>query len=261
MAITICSWNMNGWRSCVKNGSLEQLLRTHSPDIVCLQELKLSSTNTIDTTSFVKDLGYNHIANIDPSRPGYSGTAILYKKNLHISQIETYPFEGRIICLKLTNGLTILNVYTPNSGQNGTPRLDYRITEWDPAFRKIVAQISKNKKILICGDLNVARTHKDVANSSKKHKQAGYTPQERASFEKLLTDTKLVDLWRYFHTDEVQYTYWSYLGKSRERNVGWRIDYFLTNENTSKFKNCHIVHDHHGSDHAPLSVKMLVDLH
>lgn len=245
----VITWNVNGWRSMLKNDHLINLVKAEKPDIICLQETKLNEKTHIEFE------GYEVFENT-ASRPGYSGTAILYKPSVvtaHAVRFKKNKTEGRI-CMMEFEKFCLVNVYTPNSGQQGLKRLEYRTNYWDRQFTKVIDQIKK--KVIIVGDLNVARTEQDIANPKTNRRSAGFTDEERNSFERILKELKLVDVWRTEHPDKVQYSFWSNFHRARERNVGWRIDYVLTDK--MKIQNCRILDHVMGSDHAPIVFEIVL---
>ena len=174
------------------------------------------------------------------SKPGYSGTAIFSKKKpinvtYGISELDdTFDDEGRVITLEF-NEYFLINVYTANSGE-GLKRIDYRIKTWDTYFRNYVKSLSKKKPIIITGDLNVAHHEIDLHSPKTNKKSAGFTPEERESFTKLLNEVNLVDTYRNLYPEKIEYSYWTYLANSRSKNKGWRIDYFLISKNKLSYK-------------------------
>lgn len=253
----IISWNVNGWRALLKKEHLHNLIQVENPDVLCLQETK------INTSVVIEYPGYNVFQHTDPSRPGYSGTAILYKEGLKPIGFKKNKTEGRIICAEFED-FYLINVYTPNSGEN-LQRLDYRVNEWDKGFTTFIKSLHLNnfkdfkdfKQVIVVGDLNVARTVKDIKNAKGNMRGAGFTIDERHSFENLLKETQMVDVWRDRNPDKEQYSYFSYLGNARERNAGWRIDYVLTNSKFIKnVKKCEILDKVLGSDHVPLVLEI-----
>ena len=240
----IISWNINGWNAMMKKEDFYNMIKQHDPDILCLQEIKLNKKKPLR----IQLENYNVFENIS-DKPGYSGTAILYKKEIKAT-FDKNDFEGRICTMK-TNDFTLINVYTPNSGQD-LKRLKYRVEEWDPAFSKMLQTIDNH--LIVVGDLNVARTENDIANPKGNKRNAGFTQEERESFENILKETNLTDVWRETHRNQTQYTFWSYFGKARDKNIGWRIDYILSNE-SKKIKEIEILDQIKGSDHAPIYLK------
>ena len=159
--------------------------------------------------------------------------------------------EGRVITLEFKDYF-LVHVYTPNSGQE-LKRLDYRVNTWDKAFRKYIKRLNKKKNIIVCGDLNVARNEIDIANPKNNRKNAGFTIEERESFEKLLKRCNLIDTFRHINDDMIKYSYWSYRFRARTNNKGWRIDYFLVSKKMiKKVKKSDIMITIMGSDHAPV---------
>lgn len=259
----IIAWNVNGLRSLMKTTNLDKLLSEYNPDIFCIGETKLSCPY---------DLIENEIAEKYPkykyrywspckTRGGYSGTAIFSKKKpISVSyglihENKQIDDEGRVITLELKN-YYVIHVYTPNSGQ-ALNRLAWRTTVWDTAFKNYINELQKLKSVIVCGDLNVAHQPIDLKNPKTNTKTAGFTDEERNSFSKILLDCKLVDSYRTLNLEKVEYSYWSYMRKSREKNVGWRIDYFLISEkNKNKIKKSDILTEIMGSDHAPILLKI-----
>ena len=240
----IITWNINGWNAMSKKPDMFEMVEKYDPDIICLQEIKLNKSKKlrIDIDGYAS---FEHIGD----KPGYSGTAILYKSGMTDLELSKEEIEGRICILK-TKLFTLVNVYTPNSGEN-LDRLQFRVEDWDGRFTKLLKQ-QETPHLIVVGDLNVARTENDIANPKSNIRNAGFTTFECNSFEEILRDTKLTDTWREQHPDETKgYTYWSYRGRARERNTGWRIDYVLSNK-PKKIKNTTIMKDVHGSDHAPV---------
>lgn len=247
----LVTWNVNGWRSVVRKGAMDALLERDAPDVLCLQEVKLSSPKDLEAWADAR--GYDAHVHLG-ERKGYSGTATLVRRERlakRVRSVERWGDEGRVVVLRLDD-LTIVNVYTPNSGERALERLDYRVEEWDPAFRRMVAAKRRSGgDLLVVGDLNCARTERDVDKPERKARSAGFTDRERESFEKLLKEGALEDAWRRRHPDEIAYSYWSYRTRARERDVGWRIDYVLTSD-MRRVIECDILKEQTGSDHAPV---------
>ena len=243
----IITWNINGFVSTTKSGHLQDLIKDQTPDIVCLQEIKIN--NKVDMN--ISD-EYNVYTNYDPNRPGYSGTAIMYKKNIDINKFRKNKTEGRLISMEFDD-MVLINVYVPNSGDK-LKRLDYRVNDWDVKFKKFLQDVEK--PIIVVGDMNVARTELDLKNPKTNKKTAGFTKEERASFEDLLKTCKLRDVWREMHPTKEEYTFWSYFRDARARNIGWRLDYVLTNLKQTKKMTCKILREVYGSDHAPVLFEM-----
>lgn len=236
----IITWNVNGWRSMLKHDHFVKLVEEHNPDIICLQETKLNSKTHIEFPNYKV---YENTA----ERPGYSGTAILYKDSISFVKMKKNKTEGRT-CMMEFDTFVLVNVYTPNSGE-GLRRLDYRVNYWDKRFLEVLKDIKK--PVVVVGDLNVARTEKDIKNAKSNERTAGYTKEERVSFEQLLTERGLKDVWREQNPQvDNKYTYWSNFHNARARNIGWRIDYVLTDK--INVKRCTILDKVMGSDHAPI---------
>ena len=247
------SWNVNGLRASVNKGFLDFVHNIDS-DFFCVQETKLQEDQ------IELDLpGYEQYWN-SAKKKGYSGTAI-FTKHEPLSVVygigaEDHDQEGRMITLEY-DSFFLTNVYTPNS-QRGLARLDYRMT-WDDAFREFVSDLSNQKPVIICGDLNVAHKEIDLKNPSTNRKNAGFTDEERSKFSELL-EAGFIDTYRHFYPDKTDaYTWWSYFSNARERNIGWRIDYFLVSEALEAKLVDALIHDQiRGSDHCP--VELLITL-
>ena len=242
----LASWNVNGLRACLKKG-FEAILE-HDFDIIGLQETKMQP----DQADFSFD-GYEMIWN-SAEKKGYSGTLVLTKhKPLNVSfgmNIPEHDKEGRIITLEYDK-FFFMTVYTPNS-QRGLLRLDYRM-KWEDDFRAFLHGFKK--PVIVCGDLNVAHKEIDLTHPKSNVKNAGFTPEERAKMTELL-DSGFVDTYRLMYPDKKEaYTWWSYMGQSRAKNVGWRIDYFLVNESSKDHvKEALIYPEIMGSDHCPVGL-------
>lgn len=258
----IIAWNVNGLRAIMKTNYLYDMIENEKPSILCLGEIKIS-TPFIDTHNEIKNkikqFKY-YFWHPSKTRGGYSGTAIFTKKKPvaeHYGLIDDdnkdIDDEGRVICLEYEK-FYLVHVYTPNSGAS-LERLNYRVKTWDPAFRNYIAKLQKKKATIVCGDLNTARNELDICNPKTNLKSAGYTKEERESLEKLLKDASMVDTYRFLNPEKKEYSYWSYRFNSREKNVGWRIDYFLVNEKYIKnVKKSLILTETLGSDHAPVKL-------
>lgn len=246
------SWNVNGLRACLNKG-FKDFFESIDADIFAIQETKLQK-HQLDL-SFD---GYTSYYN-DAIKKGYSGVAIYTKrKPLEITYglgIEEHDQEGRVITLEFEN-YYFVTVYTPNSKRE-LERLDYRQI-WEDAFREYVVSLKKKKPVVICGDLNVAHQEIDLKNDKTNHKNAGFTDEERAKFTELL-NAGFVDTFRYCYPDKEVYSWWSYMFKAREKNAGWRIDYFVVSDDLKdKIKDAYIYTDIMGSDHCPVGVEMEV---
>lgn len=247
----LVSWNVNGLRACVKKGFMEYFQDVDA-DIFSIQETKLQD-GQIDL-----DLeGYEQYWNYAVKK-GYSGTAVFTKKTpLSVTYgigIEEHDQEGRVITLEFED-FYLVNVYTPNS-QRGLTRLDYRMN-WEDDFRDYLLQLDAHKPTIICGDLNVAHKEIDLKNPKTNRKNAGFTDEERQKMTELL-EAGFVDSFRYLYPDkEDAYTWWSYITRARDRNVGWRIDYFIVSERfKDRIEDAEIHSDILGSDHCPVALKI-----
>lgn len=243
------SWNVNGLRACVQKGFLD-FFNNIDADFFCIQESKLQ-VGQIDL-----DLpGYHQYWNY-AEKKGYSGTAIFAKNEpLSVSYgigIEEHDREGRVITLEYDN-FYLVTCYTPNS-QNELKRLPYRM-QWEDDFREYLKTLDAKKPVVLCGDLNVAHNEIDLKNPKTNRKNAGFSDEERAKMTELL-GSGFTDTFRYFYPDaEGIYSWWSYRFKAREKNAGWRIDYFITSKRINdKLKKAAIHTDVLGSDHCPVEV-------
>ena len=252
--MNIISWNVNGIRAIVKKDFFESIKRL-DPDILCLQETKAQDQEVEKALSQLNTY-HNHFNSAD--KKGYSGTALLSKtKPLTITDdmnVAEHDSEGRVQCAEYPD-FYLVNVYVPNSGQQ-LDRLDYR-KKWDADFLGYLKNLEKTKPVIVCGDLNVAHTPIDLKNDKANYnKTAGYTQIEIDGMDNFI-NAGLVDSFRYLHPDEVAYTYWSYRFKARERNAGWRIDYFLVSSKlVDKIKSVKILSDVYGSDHCPICLEI-----
>lgn len=250
----IITWNVNGIRAIVKKDFFKSIDQIDA-DIVCLQETKAQEK---EVKSALKSLeAYAVFAN-EAEQKGYSGTAILSKPGpLEITRDTgktEHDQEGRVICAEYAD-FHLINVYVPNSGQQ-LDRLGYR-EQWDADFLKFIKSKEESKPVIVCGDFNVAHRPIDLKNDkSNYNKTAGYTQVEIDGMD-AFTGAGLVDVYRHFHPDTEAYTYWSYRFKARERNVGWRIDYFLLSETlVDRVNVVEILSDHYGSDHCPVLLEI-----
>ena len=243
------SWNVNGLRA-VMGKNFEEVFKSMDADIFCVQETKLQQ-GQID----LQLDGYYQYWNY-AEKKGYSGTAIFTKTEpLSVSygiNIEEHDTEGRVITLEY-NDFYFVTVYTPNS-QNELKRLSYRM-QWEDDFLKYLKQLESSKPVIFCGDLNVAHNEIDLKNPKTNRNNAGFTNEERAKMTALL-DSGFTDTFRYFYPDkEGVYSWWSYRFKAREKNAGWRIDYFCTSESLDdKLRDAKIHTDVFGSDHCPIEL-------
>ncbi|UEL46984.1 exodeoxyribonuclease III [Terrisporobacter hibernicus] len=245
----LISWNVNGIRACVSKNFMD-FFNEVDADIFCLQETKLQE-NQID----LQLEGYFQYWNY-AKKKGYSGTAIFTKKEpLSVTygiNIEEHDQEGRVITLEFED-FYMVTVYTPNS-QSELKRLDYRM-KWEDDFRLYLKKLDERKPVIICGDLNVAHKEIDLKNPKTNRKNAGFTDEERNKFTELLNEG-FIDTFRYFYPEEANiYSWWSYRFKAREKNAGWRIDYFCTSEKLKeRLVSAKIHTDVLGSDHCPVEL-------
>lgn len=245
------SWNVNGLRACIKKGFLDYFNDINA-DFFCLQEIKMSEGQlNLELEGY--ETFYNYA-----QRKGYSGTAIFTKyKPLGVKYgmgIEEHDTEGRLITLEYED-FFLVTCYTPNSKQE-LLRLDYRMV-WEDAFRNYLLDLNKTKSVIVCGDLNVAHKEIDLKNPKTNRKNAGFTDEEREKMS-ILLDSGFTDTFRYFYPNkENEYSWWSYFGKSRERNTGWRIDYFLTSKDMNdRLVDAQIHQSILGSDHCPVYLEI-----
>jgi len=243
------SWNVNGLRAAVTKGFIDKFNEIDA-DIFCLQETKLQEGQIdLDLPGYHKYWNY-------AEKKGYSGTAIFTKMEpLSVKYglgIEEHDKEGRVITLEFEK-YYVITVYTPNS-QNELARLPYRMT-WEDAFKDYLKELEKNKPVIVCGDLNVAHKEIDLKNPKTNRKNAGFTDEERDKFTNLL-QAGFIDTFRYFYPDkEGIYSWWSYRFKAREKNAGWRIDYFIVSKSLeSELVSADIHTEILGSDHCPVEL-------
>ncbi len=249
----LISWNVNGLRAVVGKDFVE-IFKKLDADFFCLQETKMQA-GQLD----LEFDGYRSYWNY-AEKKGYSGTAIYTRlEPLNVTLgigIDEHDHEGRVITLEMEN-FYLVNVYVPNS-QDGLRRLDYRM-RWEDDFRAYLLKLNEKKPVIVCGDLNVAHTEIDLKNPKTNRKNAGFTDEEREKMTTLL-DAGFTDSWRHFNPDvEGVYSWWSYRFKAREKNAGWRIDYFLvSNDAREKMVDAKIHTEIFGSDHCP--VELDIDL-
>jgi len=245
----LISWNVNGLRACMQKGFMD-FFESAEADIFCLQETKLQAGQIELALP-----GYHQYWNY-AEKKGYSGTAVFTKKEplqvtYGIGQ-EEHDHEGRVITCEFDD-FYFVTVYTPNS-QDGLKRLDYRM-QWEDAFRMYLKGLEKTKPVIVTGDMNVAHSEIDLKNPKTNRKNAGFTDEEREKFSKLL-EAGFIDTFRYFYPDqEGIYSWWSYRFRAREKNAGWRIDYFCVSEALKdRLKDARILTDVFGSDHCPVEL-------
>lgn len=246
----LVSWNVNGVRAAYTKG-FNEYFKEVDADIFCIQETKMQE-GQLD----LEKEGYFVYLN-SAERKGYSGVAVWTKKKpISVEKgmgIEEHDKEGRILKLEFDD-FYLITVYTPNSKAE-LARLPYRV-EWEKAFREYLQKNRKVKPIIVCGDLNVAHKEIDVKNHKTNKRSAGFTIEEREEFTNLI-ELGYIDTFRYFYPDEEKFTWWSYFGKAREKNVGWRIDYFVvSDELKSRLKDAQIHDKVFGSDHCPVVLQL-----
>jgi len=244
----LISWNVNGIRAAYKKG-FEDFFKKENSDIFCIQETKMQEGQL--EVNFENYFQYWNSA----EKKGYSGTAIFCKnKPISINYgigIEKHDKEGRVITLEFEK-FFMVNCYTPNAKRELT-RLGYRM-EWEDEFRKYLINLNKTKPVILCGDLNVAHEEIDLKNPKANRGNAGFTDEEREKLTKLLS-SGFIDSFRYMYPTEEAYSWWSYMGKAREKNIGWRIDYFLVSEKIkNKIEDAKIHSKILGSDHCPVEL-------
>ena len=245
----IISWNVAGFRAVLKKG-FEEFFNNIDADVFCINESKVN----IDQFDF-KPEGYYMFLN-PAEKKGYSGILVYSKiEPLNVTfgmGIEEHDHEGRMITLEYDD-FYLVSVYVPNVKRD-LSRLDYRMI-WEDEFKSYVKKLEKKKPVIICGDMNVAHEEIDIKNAKANRGNAGFTDEERDKMTKLL-DSGFIDTYRYYNPDSEEYTWWSYIGKAREKNIGWRIDYFLVSKDIiKKIKNTMIYTDIMGSDHCPIGIE------
>ena len=244
------SWNVNGLRACVGK-DFEQQFKDLDADFFCLQETKMQA-GQLDL-SFP---GYESYWNY-ADKKGYSGTAIYTKhKPLNVTygiDIDEHDHEGRVITLEMDD-FYLITVYTPNS-QDGLRRLDYRM-KWEEDFQAYLHRLNAIKPVIVCGDMNVAHQEIDLKNPKTNHKNAGFTDEEREKMTQLLSNG-FIDTFRSLYPEQVTYSWWSYRFRAREKNTGWRIDYFLISERLKgRLEDAKIHTEIMGSDHCPVEITL-----
>ena len=244
------SWNVNGLRACVGK-EFEQQFKDLDADFFCLQETKMQA-GQLDL-SFP---GYESYWNY-ADKKGYSGTAIYTKhKPLNVTygiDIDEHDHEGRVITLEMED-FYLVTVYTPNS-QDGLRRLDYRM-KWEDDFQAYLHKLDEKKPVIVCGDMNVAHQEIDLKNPKTNHKNAGFTDEEREKMTQLLSNG-FIDTFRTLYPEQVTYSWWSYRFRAREKNTGWRIDYFLISERLKdRLEDAKIHTEIMGSDHCPVEITL-----
>ena len=246
----LISWNVNGIRACLNKG-FSDFFKEVNADIFCLQETKCQPEQIN-----LEFEGYTSYWN-SAERKGYSGTAIFTKKQpVNVTYgigIEEHDKEGRIITLEFENFYLVTN-YTPNAKRE-LERLDYRMV-WEDEIRKYLLELNKKKPVIMCGDLNVAHEEIDLKNPKTNKGNAGFTNEEREKMTELL-NAGFIDSYRYLYAEKIEYSWWSYMGHAREKNVGWRIDYFIvSNDFRENIKDATIYTEILGSDHCPVGLEI-----
>ena len=245
----LISWNVNGLRACAGKG-FEESFKALDADFFCLQETKMQA-GQLDLMFSGYESYWNYA-----DKKGYSGTAIYTRqKPLNVSYgigIDEHDHEGRVITLEM-DSFFLVTVYTPNS-QDGLKRLDYRM-KWEDDFQAYLKGLDEKKPVIVCGDMNVAHKEIDLKNPKTNRKNAGFTDEEREKFSQLL-QKGFVDTFRYFYPDKTEaYSWWSYRFHAREKNAGWRIDYFVVSERLAdKLEGASIHNEVYGSDHCPVEL-------
>ncbi len=263
----LASWNVNGIRAVVKKGAFQEFVKKEKPDVICLQETKAERGQA------VLDLPqYEEFWN-SAEKKGYSGTAIFIKKDIEVlDELHGLPEdlcakyklhedgygdpnrEGRVIAIELED-FFVVTVYTPNS-KDDLSRIPLRHTQWDPAFLEYMKRLDKQKPVAFCGDLNVAHTPDDLANPKPNEGKKGFTQEERSGIDNMLA-AGFIDTFRLFTKGPGHYTWWSHFALSRERNVGWRIDYwFVSRALQKRVKSSKILATVMGSDHCPVVLEL-----
>ncbi|MCX7695640.1 MAG: exodeoxyribonuclease III [Caloramator sp.] len=250
----IYSWNVNGLRAIAQKNFFEWIAE-ENPDILCIQETKLQENQLKDELKNI-DGYYSYFSFAD--KKGYSGVATYTKKRpIDVKYgigIEEFDREGRIVITEF-NEFTLLNIYFPN-GQMSDERLDYKLRFYDAVLDYCNSEVEKGKRLIICGDYNTAHREIDLKNPKANEKYSGFLPIERAWIDKFI-ENGYIDTFRYFYPDKVEYTWWSYKFKAREKNIGWRIDYHFVSKNfIDSVKDVRILTDVMGSDHCPIMIEV-----
>lgn len=252
----LVSWNVNGIRAAM-NKDFAASFAAMDCDVLCLQETKAQDEQVIEALATIQ--GYQVFTN-SAVKKGYSGTSIISRiAPLNVTKdmgIEEHDQEGRVLCAEFEQ-FHLVTVYTPNSGSE-LKRLDYR-QQWDADFLTYLKKLEESKPVVVCGDLNVAHTAIDLARPKANYnKSAGFTQREIDGLDNLVK-AGFIDTFRHIYPDTVKYSWWSYRAGARGKNVGWRIDYFLTSPTlTDKLQNAEIYNDIHGSDHCPVALSLAI---
>lgn len=246
----LISWNVAGFRACLNKG-FDDFFKEIDADVFCMQESKV-----LEDQFDYKPEGYTQYL-YPAEKKGYSGT-LVYSRVKPISVtyglgIEEHDHEGRVITMEFEE-FYLINEYVPNVKRD-LSRLEYRM-KWEDDFRAYLKKLEKTKPVVVCGDFNVAHNEIDIKNAKANRGNAGFTDEERAKFTELL-DSGFIDTFRYYNPDKVQYSWWSYMGKAREKNVGWRLDYFVVSKDIIKdVANATIYDQVMGSDHCPVGIEI-----
>jgi len=255
--LRILSWNVNGIRAVYKKGFLQWLM-TNKPDILCIQETKASEEQLPDDLRNIQ--GY-HTFYVSAEKKGYSGVALLSKEEPSRIEpgwgVDTFKREGRTVIADYENFL-LMNIYFPN-GKASPERLKYKMDFYESFLDYVDGLKNQGKKLIICGDVNTAHKEIDLARPKENETVSGFLPEERAWIDKLLSHG-YIDTFRMFEEGGGHYSWWDYKTRARERNVGWRIDYFLVSENLEHhIQSAFILSDVMGSDHCPIGIELKVD--
>ena len=250
----ILSFNVNGIRAITKKSFIPDMKKLDA-DIICLQETKATVEQVKET---LLDLNEYEIYANEADKKGYSGTAILTKKKPLSVQynigIDEHDHEGRIVCLEY-DSLFLINVYVPNSG-SALARLNYR-QQWDSDFLNFIKKLEEKKPVIVCGDLNVAHKEIDLARPKANYNRSAGFMQEEIDGLDNYCNNDLIDTYRHFYPDTIKYTWWSYRAGARQKNIGWRIDYFLSSKSLiSRLQNAFILNEVFGSDHCPIGISI-----
>ena len=249
----LVSWNVNGLRACMNKGFLDYF-NSIDADFFSIQETKMQESD-IDFLIFNKYEDYFYYQS-SAVKKGYSGTGVFTKiepLSVRYGIDGKYEDEGRLITLEYDK-FYLINSYTPNS-QEGLKRLDYRL-EYENDLKNYMISLNKTKPVILCGDLNVAHNEIDIKNPNSNHFNPGFSDEERGAFSTLL-DAGYVDTYRHYHPDTVKYSWWSYRFSAREKNIGWRLDYFVVSNNIiDSISHSEIRNDIFGSDHCPVEIEL-----
>ncbi|KYC45758.1 MAG: exonuclease III [Candidatus Methanofastidiosum methylothiophilum] len=252
--IRLLSWNVNGLRSVAKKGFID-FLEKDSPDILCIQETKAREE---DLPKELKEISNYYSYFSSPERKGYSGVGV-YSKEIPMSVktrfgISKFDVEGRALILEYPSFI-LFNIYFPN-GKMSPERLNYKMEFYSMFLDYVKDLLAKDKKIIICGDVNTAHKEIDIARPKENEKISGFLPEERAWIDKFI-ESGFIDTFRYFNKEPNNYSWWDYKSKARERNVGWRIDYFyISNNLVDNLRSAFILNEVFGSDHCPVGIEL-----